>query len=172
MAAVVYTGEFNSCSVACKASFSSFTAADHYVLWQSFKHLVLKNIWLCYCCVWFWCLGVVWAKKRGKLRRRVLGMYFLLGERGAGYNGGKLLCVLSVLRHLWNGNTSVSETTSVQVFSTNHFCFLDRMTWMTQREVWSLSALLHTRPNPCSSSWPKQSRETSSKSPWRLMRTW
>lgn len=42
------------------------------------------------------------AKKMrgGKLRHSVLEMYFLLGERCAENNGGKLLCVLSVLRHL------------------------------------------------------------------------
>jgi len=39
MVAIVYTGEFDSCSVACKVSFSSFATAEHYVLWQSFKHL-------------------------------------------------------------------------------------------------------------------------------------
>jgi len=47
-----------------------------------------------------------------------------------------------------------------------------RMTWMTRSVGWYLSAQPPTRPSPCSSSWPKLSRETSLRLPWRRMKKW
>lgn len=47
-----------------------------------------------------------------------------------------------------------------------------RMTWMTQSVVWYLSAQPPTRPSPCSSSWPRLSRATSSRLLWKQMRKW
>lgn len=99
------------------------------------KHMVVLLLYLVL--TFCGCLG-----EGGKLRHSILEMYFLLGERCASYNGADVLytenffvccqfsdtCEMEILQsvkpHLyWSFPPIISAF------------FLDRMTWMTQREV-------------------------------------
>lgn len=48
----------------------------------------------------------------------------------------------------------------------------DRTTWTTRSAAWYLCAQPPTRPSPCSSSWPRLSRETSLRWPWKRTKKW
>lgn len=159
------------------------------------KVQVLKNSCVCIAALSFGfgfdmresCLGRRAKKLRGVvLRHSVLEMYFLLGQRctkgNYGCNSRDVLCVKNLLAYCQLLRQTPVKWKYFSQWNHIHTCwvippmtstfFLDRMTWMTQREVWFLSALLHIRPSPCSSSWPRQSRETSSRLHWRQMKTW